>query len=144
MCFLCLIRLFINKNKNMKRVRLTENQLHRLIKESVNRILNEDLYNSTMLKGQFVGSNLGILKLDLGDALNGDNTHIDYIIKDLNSLISYIGDILNKESNSGDMSWSKLQIMYKNLIELKKLIFFGDYQKAYNMIEQLIQFNKED
>ncbi|MBR7029908.1 MAG: hypothetical protein IKI06_01550 [Prevotella sp.] len=68
-----------SKNMNNKLIRLTESDLHRIVKESVKKVLNERTFGDEIMKKPY---------LDLMDAVNNfDNVvHQLYYEKDMNKL----------------------------------------------------------
>lgn len=55
-------------NRNKKTIKLTESELHNIIKESVNHILNENLYGMNRLQGKELYDRIDEYLSKIGDA----------------------------------------------------------------------------
>jgi hypothetical protein len=154
-----------NKNMNKNKIRLTESQLHRVIKEAVNKILNEDFggyYNHTLLQtgyntqGKWLRSALNDLKYAIEE-----NRGFDAIIKELTNIQSSMNNI----RNSGDAEYSRkgyvdshfgggpsdrneylygdynLQKLSSNISSIIELLQEGRGREAYEWLQEVVQKN---
>lgn len=149
----------------MRKVRLTESQLHRVIKESVNKILKEDFggyYNHTLIQtgyntqGKWLCSALNHLKYAIEE-----NRGFDAIIKELTDILYSMNNIRNRgdeeysrkgyvDSDFGGRPSDKndylygdynLQKLSSNISSIIKLLQEGRGREAYEWLQEVVQRN---